>query len=60
MEFQKIVNLLDMTSFDRDVPRFGTKNGLKFMTNLKRITVSIKKLELKEQIYVILVMHILL
>ena len=60
MEFQKIVNLLDMTSFDSDVPRFGTKIGLKFMTSLKRITVSIKKLELKEQIYVILVMQILL
>ena len=60
MEFQKNVNLLGMTSFDRDVPSFVTKNGLKFMTSLKRITVSIKKLQLKEQIYVILVMHILL
>ena len=64
MEFQKIVNLLDATSDDKDLPRFVTKNGLKFMINQKKITVLTKKLELKhqclDQIYVILVMRILL
>ena len=33
--FQKIVNLLDMTSDDKDLPRFVTKNGLKFMIRKK-------------------------
>ena len=33
MEFQKIVNLLDTTSDDNDLPKFVTKNGLKFITN---------------------------
>ena len=33
MEFQKIVNLLDITSDDKDLPRYVTKNGLKFMIN---------------------------
>ena len=62
--FQKIVNLLDMTSDDKDLPRFVTKNGLKFMINQKKIITLTKKLELKHQcwdkIYVILVMRILL
>ena len=35
MEFQKIVNLLDKTFDDQDLPRFITKNGLKFMINQK-------------------------
>ena len=64
MEFQKIINLLGTTFDDKNLPKFITKNGLKFMTNQKIITVSTKKLELKhqclDQIYVILVMHILL
>ena len=64
MEFQKIVNLLDTTFDDKDLPRFVTKNGLKFMINQKKITMLTKKLELKhqclDQIYVILVMRILL
>ena len=47
--FQKIVNLLDMTSDDKDLPRFVTKNGLKFMINQKKITALTKKLELKCQ-----------
>ena len=29
MEFQKIVNLLDMTSDDKDLPRFVTKKWIK-------------------------------
>ena len=28
MEFQKIVNLLDMTSVDKDLPRFVTKKWI--------------------------------
>ena len=28
MEFQKIVNLLDITSDDKDLPRFVTKNWI--------------------------------
>ena len=47
MEFQKIVNLLDTNS--DDLPRFATKNGLKFMINQKKIIVLTKKLELKHQ-----------
>ena len=49
MEFQKIVNLLDTTSDDKDLPRFVTKNGLKFMINQEEIIESTKKLELKHQ-----------
>ena len=33
MGFQKTVNLLDETFDDKDLPRFVTKNGLKFMIN---------------------------
>ena len=36
-EFQEIVNLLDTTSDDKDLPRFVTKNGLKFMINHKKL-----------------------
>ena len=64
MEFQKIINLLDTTFDNKDLPRFVTKNGLKFMINQKKITVLTKKFELKHQcldlIYAILVMRILL
>ena len=49
MEFQKIVHFLDTTSNDKDLPRFVTKNGLKFMINQKEISMLIKKLELKHQ-----------
>ena len=49
MEFQKIVNFLDTTFDDKDLPRFVTKNGLKFMINQTEITMSIKKSELKHQ-----------
>ena len=47
MEFQKIVNLFDITSDDKDLPRYVTKNGLKFMINQKKFTILTKKLELK-------------
>ena len=64
MEFQKIVNLLDTTSDGKNLPRFVTKNGFKFMVSQKKITVLTKKLELKHQcldpVYVILVIRILL
>ena len=46
MEFQKIVNLLDITSDNKDLPKYVTKNGLKFMINQKKITILTKKLEL--------------
>ena len=49
MEFQKIVNFLDTPSDDKDLSRFVTKNGLKFMISQKEITILIKKLELKHQ-----------
>ena len=64
MDFQKIVNFLDTTFDDKDLPRIVTKNGLKFMVSQEEITMLIKKLESKhqssDQIYVILVMRILL
>ena len=37
MEFQKIVNLLDTTFGNKDLPKFVTKNGLRFMINQKKI-----------------------
>ena len=49
MEFQKIRNFLDATSDDKDLPRFVTKNGLNFLISQKKITMLIKKLELKHQ-----------
>ena len=64
MEFKKIVNLLDITSDNKDLPRYVTKKWIKFMINQKKITTLTKKLKLKhqclDQIYVTLVMHILL
>ena len=49
MEFQKIVNFLDKTFDNKDLPKFAIKNGLKFMINQKKIITQIKKLELKHQ-----------
>ena len=61
LEFQKIINLLDISSDDKGLL---LKNGMKYTINQKIITMLIKKLELKhqflDQIYVILVMRILL
>ena len=46
MEFQKIVNLLDTSSDDKDL----LKNKSKFMINKeKKMTVLTKKLRLKHQ-----------
>ena len=49
MKFQKILNLLNTTSNDKNLPRFVTKYGLKFMINQKKITVLTEKLELNHQ-----------
>ena len=61
LEFQKIINLLDISSDDKGLL---LKNGMKYTINQKIITMLIKKLELKhqflDQIYVILVRRILL
>ena len=54
LEFQKIINLLDISSDDKGLL---LKNGMKYTINQKIITMLIKKLELKhqflDQIYVI-------
>ena len=47
MEFQKIVNLLETTSDDKDL--LLLKNGLKFVINQGNIIWSTKRLELKHQ-----------
>ena len=49
MEFQKIVSFIDTISDNKDLSKFVTKNGLKFMINHKEITMLIKKLGLKHQ-----------
>ena len=36
MEFQKVINLFDTTFDQKDLPRFVTKNGLKFMISQKK------------------------
>ena len=64
MEFQTIVNLLDITSDNKDLPRYVTKKWIEVYDQSEKIVILTKKLELKhqclDQIYVILVMHILL
>ena len=42
MEFQRILNFLDTTSDDKDLPKFVTKNELKFMMNQKKIITQTK------------------
>ena len=49
MEFKRITNFIDITSDNKDLPKFVTKNGLKFMINQKEIIIQINKLELKLQ-----------
>ena len=65
MEFQKIVNLLDITSDNKDFPRYVTKKWIEvYDQSEKNYNPNKKKIELKHQcldpINVILVMHILL
>ena len=49
MEFQKTANFIDTTSDDKELPRFVTKNGLKFMINQEEVTSLTKKIELENQ-----------
>ena len=49
MESQKITNFLDINPDNKDLRKFITKKGLKFMINQKKIITQIKKLELKLQ-----------
>ena len=50
MEFQAIINLLGTIYDDKDLPRFATKNGSKFLIKQEKIiTMFTKKLELKHQ-----------
>ena len=50
MEFQKIVNFLDATYDDKDLPRFVTEKWIEvYHQSEKEITMLIKKLELKHQ-----------
>ena len=64
MEFQKIVNFLNTTSNDKDLPRFVTKKRIKVYDqsegnyNAKK-EIRIKTLMLRS-VYVIILMHILL
>ena len=64
MEFQKIINLLDTTSDNKDLPRFVTKKWIEVYDQSEKITILTKKIELKreclDQIYAILVRRILL
>ena len=64
MEFQKIINLLDTTSDNKDLPRFVTKKWIKVYNQSEKNYSINKKLGLKHQcldpIYAILVMRILL
>ena len=50
MEFQTIINMLDMTSDDKDLPKFVTKKWVEvYDQSEKKNTVLTKKLELKHQ-----------
>ena len=65
MEFQKIINLVDITTDDKDLARYVTKKWIEvYDQSEKHYNIVEKKLELKhqclDQIYVILVMRILL
>ena len=63
MEFQKIINFLDITSDYKDLPRYVTKKWIE-VYDQKKITTLTKKLELKhqclDQTYAILATRILL
>ena len=49
MEFQKNINLLDITSDDKDLPRYVTKKWIEVYDQSEKFTALIKKLELKRQ-----------
>ena len=62
MEFQKIVNLLNMTSDDKDLPRYVTKKWIEVYDQAEKNYNVNKEIrhQCLDQIYVILVMHTLL
>ena len=63
MEFQKIVNLLDITCDSKDLPRYVTKKWIEVYDQSEKNYNHHKEIRIKtylDQIYVILVMHILL
>ena len=64
MEFQKIINLLDITSDYKDLLRYVTKKWIEVYDQSEKITTLTKKLKLKhqclDQTYTILAMRILL
>ena len=43
MEFQKIINLLGTTSDDKDLSRFVTKNGSKFIIKQEKNNYNVNK-----------------
>ena len=45
MEFEKITNFLDITSDNKDLPRFVTKKWIEVYDQSKEYTMLIKKLE---------------
>ena len=47
MEFQKIINLLDITSDDKDLPRFVTKNWIEVYDQSQRNYDINKELRIK-------------
>ena len=49
IEFQKILNFLDTTYDDTDLPRFVIKTWIKFYDQSEKITTLTKKSELKHQ-----------
>ena len=61
MESQKIVNLFDTNSDDKDLPRFVTKKWMEVYDQTGGNYNSNKEIRIKtsmlDQIYVILVMH---
>ena len=64
MEFQKIINSLDTTSDDKDLPKFVTKKWIEVYDQLEKNYIVNKEIRIKipclDLIYVILVMRILL
>ena len=60
MEFQKIINLLDITSDYKDLPRYVTKKWIEVFDQSEKITMLTKKHQCLDQMYVILAMRILL
>ena len=64
MEFQKIINLLNTTFDNKDLPRFATKKWVEIYDQSEKNYSTNKEIRIRtsnlDQIYAILVMHILL